>query len=177
MNERLVADTLVDRLQQWGVTRVFGYSGDGINTLLGALRRSRLPFIQARHEEAAGFMAVAHSKFALGQLGQAQDDSDGADIGVVTATQGPGAVHLLNALYDAKLDRMPVLAIVGQQDLPALGSDYQQEIDLEAMFQDVAAYREQVSTVEQMIPVIDRALRTALTQSAPAVVIVPHDVQ
>ena len=176
MSERLVADTMVERLQEWGVTRVFGYSGDGINTFLGALRRSQIPFIQARHEEAAGFMAVAHSKFALGQRGQAQDEP-GIDIGVMVSTQGPGAVHLLNALYDAKLDGIPVLAIVGQQNLPALGSAYQQEIDLEAMFQDVATYREQVATPEQLIPVFDRAMRSALAQSGPAVVIVPHDVQ
>ncbi|WP_279402599.1 thiamine pyrophosphate-binding protein, partial [Arthrobacter sp. JCM 19049] len=177
MTERLVADTLVDRLAEWGVTRIYGYSGDGINTFLGALRRKSMPFIQARHEEAAGFMAVAHSKYALGQLGQQADTGTGVDIGVMTSTQGPGAVHLLNALYDAKLDSIPVVAIVGQQNRPSLGSEYQQEIDLEGMFQDVAAYREEVTTAEQVIPVLDRALRTALATSAPAVVIVPHDVQ
>ncbi|QCY48595.1 Thiamine pyrophosphate-containing protein YdaP [Glutamicibacter creatinolyticus] len=177
MTERLVADTLVDRLAEWGVTRIYGYSGDGINTFLGALRRKSMPFIQARHEEGAGFMAVAHSKYALGQLGQQADTDTGVDIGVMTSTQGPGAVHLLNALYDAKLDSIPVVAIVGQQNRPSLGSEYQQEIDLEGMFQDVAAYREEVTTAEQVIPVLDRALRTALATSAPAVVIVPHDVQ
>lgn len=181
MTERLVADTMVDRLLTWGVTRIFGYSGDGINTFLGALRRSeRGPqFIQARHEEAAGFMAVAHSKYALGQLGQDEGGTgnNGVDIGVVVATQGPGAVHLLNPLYDAKLDSMPVLAIVGQQNLAALGSEYQQEIDLEAMFQDVAEFREEVSTPEQFIPVLDRAMRAALANSGPSVVIVPHNVQ
>lgn len=182
MAERLVADTIVDRLVDWGVKRIFGYSGDGINTLLGALRRhpEGPEFVQARHEEAAAFMAVAHSKFALGQLGAEEDggSAGGVDIGVMVSTQGPGAVHLLNGLYDAKLDGMPVVAIVGQQNLTVLGSQYQQEIDLLAMFKDVAAaFCEQVSSAEQATAVLDRAFRTALATSSPTVVILPHDVQ
>ncbi len=174
----LVADTMVSRLQQWGVSRLFGYSGDGINTFLGAVRRAGMPFVQARHEESAGFMAVAQSKYALGQLALDQaDDARGVDLGVVVATQGPGAIHVLNALYDAKLDSVPVLAIVGQQNRPALGSDYQQEVDLEALFADVTCYREEVATAEQLVPVLDRAVRSALAYSAPAVIIVPHDLQ
>lgn len=180
--ERLVADTVVDRLVDWGVKRIFGYSGDGINTLLGALQRhpDEPEFVQARHEEAAAFMAVAHSKFALGQLGIEEDNGSagGVDIGVVVSTQGPGAVHLLNGLYDAKLDSIPVVAIVGQQNLSVLGSQYQQEIDLKALFKDVAAqFCEQISTAEQATAVIDRAFRTALATSSPTVVILPHDVQ
>lgn len=182
MRQRLVADTVADRLVDWGVKRVFGYSGDGINTLLGALQRhpQEPEFVQARHEEAAAFMAVAHSKFALGQLGLEEDNGSvgGVDIGVVVATQGPGAVHLLNGLYDAKLDSVPVVAIVGQQNLSVLGSEYQQEIDLKAMFKDVAAqFCEQIATAEQATAVIDRAFRTALATSSPTVVILPHDVQ
>ncbi len=182
MTERLVADTIVDRLVDWGVKRIFGYSGDGINTLLGALRRhpEGPEFVQARHEEAAAFMAVAHSKFALGQLGAEEDDGSagGVNIGVMVSTQGPGAVHLLNGLYDAKLDSMPVVAIVGQQNVTVLGSQYQQEIDLKAMFKDVAAqFCEQISSPEQATSVMDRAFRTALATSSPTVVILPHDVQ
>ncbi|GAA1406608.1 thiamine pyrophosphate-requiring protein [Glutamicibacter uratoxydans] len=172
----LVSDHMVSRLKDWGVSRIFGYSGDGINTFLSAVRRGGIPFVQARHEEAAGFMAVAHSKFSVGQFGL-EARKPAADLGVVVSTQGPGAVHLLNALYDAKLDSVPVLAIVGQQNRPALGSDYQQEIDLEALFADVACYREEVATPVQLRPVMDRAIRSALAKSGPAVVIVPHDVQ
>lgn len=177
MTDRLVVDAMVDRLKGWGTTRIFGYSGDGINTFLGALRRhgNDPEFIQARHEENAAFMAVAHSKYGVGQYGA--DAAAGTGIGVVISTQGPGAVHLLNGLYDAKLDGVPVVAIVGQQDLSALGSGYQQEIDLPALFKDVAAYCEQVSVPEQVPGILDRAFRTALATSSPCVVIIPHDVQ
>lgn len=191
MTDRLVADAMVDRLRAWGVSRIFGYSGDGINTFLGALRRSGdgPEFVQARHEENAAFMAVAHSKYALGQYGAefvgsesnaARKDAETGNtgIGVMVSTQGPGAVHLLNGLYDAKLDGIPVVAIVGQQNLTALGSGYQQEIDLLTMFKDVAsAYCEQISAPEQVQGVFDRAFRTALATSSPCVVIIPHDVQ
>src|SRR3954470_10994945 len=124
--ERLVADVVVERLRAWGVPRVFGYSGDGNNAFMAALRRAGgdPEFVQARHEEAAAFMAVGHAKYTGG-------------VGVVLATQGPGAVHLLNGLYDAKLDSQPVVALVGQQQRSALGSDYQQEVDLAALFHDV----------------------------------------
>ncbi|MHA7141889.1 thiamine pyrophosphate-requiring protein [Arthrobacter sp. Sr33] len=166
MTERLVADLVVERLQAWGVERIFGYSGDGINAFLGALRRSGKPeFIQARHEENAAFMAVGHAKYTGG-------------VGVMTSTQGPGAVHLLNGLYDARMDSVPVVAIIGQQSQSVLGSAYQQEIDLLTLFKDVAsAFRQQVDSPEQAPMVIDRAFKAALATRSPAVVILPHDVQ
>jgi pyruvate dehydrogenase (quinone) len=164
---RLVADLVVERLRAWGVPRVFGYSGDGINGLMGALRRAGgdPAFVQARHEENAALMAVGHAKYTSG-------------VGVVTSTQGPGAVHLLNGLYDAKLDHQPVVAIVGQQPTTALGAEYQQEIDLPALFKDVAAqYSQAVLAPEQAGMVLDRAFRTALATRSPCVVVLPHDVQ
>lgn len=167
MTDRTVADLVVDRLATWGVNRVFGYSGDGINGFMGALRRAagRIEFVQARHEESAAFMAVGHAKFTGG-------------VGVVTSTQGPGAVHLLNGLYDAKLDSVPVVAIVGQQSTTVLGSAYMQEIELPVLFKDVAAqFVQQVSAPEQLPMVLDRAFRTAKATSSPCVVIVPHDIQ
>ncbi len=165
--ERLVADLLVERLRAWGVERLFGYSGDGINSIMGALRRAGgdPELIQARHEETAALMAVGHAKYT-------------GQVGVVTSTQGPGAVHLLNGLYDAKLDHVPVVAIVGQQQTTVLGSEYQQEIDLQTMFKDVAAqYAQSVLSADQAGMVLDRAFRTALATRSPCVVIVPHDVQ
>ncbi|MDN4174471.1 thiamine pyrophosphate-requiring protein [Nocardioides sp. SOB77] len=165
--QRLVADLVVERLRAWGVDRVFGYSGDGINGLMGALRRAGgVPaFVQARHEENAALMAVGHAKYTGG-------------VGVVTSTQGPGAVHVLNGLYDAKLDHQPVVAIVGQQQTTALGSEYQQEIDLTSLFKDVAAqYVGTVLDPEQAAMVLDRAFRTALATRSPCVVVLPHDVQ
>ncbi|WAJ33569.1 thiamine pyrophosphate-requiring protein [Arthrobacter sp. FX8] len=167
MTERTVADVIVERLTTWGVGRVFGYSGDGINGFMGALRRTdgRVEFVQARHEESAAFMAVGHAKYTGG-------------VGVVTSTQGPGAVHLLNGLYDAKLDGVPVVAIVGQQSRTVLGSAYMQEIDLNALFKDVASqFVQLVSAPEQVPMVLDRAFRTAKATSSPCVVIIPHDVQ
>ena len=166
-SEHLVADLVVERLRAWGVPRVFGYSGDGINGLMGALRRADgdPAFVQARHEENAALMAVGHAKYTGG-------------VGVVTSTQGPGAVHLLNGLYDAKLDHQPVVAIVGQQPTTALGAEYQQEIDLAALFKDVAAqYVQTVLAPEQAGMVVDRAFRTALATRSPCVVILPHDMQ
>ncbi|MFE5837113.1 thiamine pyrophosphate-requiring protein [Arthrobacter sp. NPDC056493] len=172
MADRLVADVMVERLKAWGVNRVFGYSGDGINGFMGALRRSTgevdgsgVEFVQARHEETAAFMAVGHAKYT-------------GQVGVVTSTQGPGAVHLLNGLYDAKLDGAPVVAIIGQQSRSVLGSAYMQEIDLLTLFKDVAAqFAQMVSTPEQLPMVLDRAFRTALETRTPCVVIVPHDIQ
>jgi pyruvate dehydrogenase (quinone) len=165
--EPLVADLLVDRLRAWGVRRLFGYSGDGINSFLGALRRAgdEVEFVQARHEENAALMAVGHAKYT-------------GEVGVVTSTQGPGAVHLLNGLYDAKLDHVPVVAVVGQQQRTVLGSEYQQEIDLQTLFKDVAAqFVQTIWSAEQAGMVVDRAFRTALATRSPCVVIVPHDVQ
>src|SRR3954466_6497838 len=166
MSGKLVADLVVERLTAWGVPRVFGYSGDGINAVIGALRRAGQPeFVQARHEEAAAFMAVGHAKYTGGA-------------GVCLSTQGPGAVHLLNGLYDAKLDGKPVVAIVGQQASTVLGSAYQQEIDLVRLFGDVCAqFVQSAHTAEQVPMLIDRAFRTALATRSPTCVILPHDVQ
>ncbi|MEN3315093.1 MAG: hypothetical protein V7605_1327 [Acidimicrobiaceae bacterium] len=163
----LVADALVERLRAWGIHRIFGFSGDGIDPILAAIHRSggdpRL--VTARHEEAAAFMATAHAKWT------------GAT-GCCLATHGPGAIHLLNGLYDAKLDKKPVVAIIAQQHRTALGSGYQQEIDARTLFKDVCgAYLNMVTTAEQLHLVIDRAVRTAQAMRAPTCVIVPHDVQ
>ncbi|WP_262849669.1 thiamine pyrophosphate-requiring protein [Mumia quercus] len=166
-DETLVSDFVVERLRAWGVARVFGYSGDGINPFMGALRRAAgdPEFVQARHEENAALMAVGHAKYTGG-------------VGVVTSTQGPGAVHLLNGLYDAKLDHVPVVAIVGQQQTTVLGSEYQQEIDLALMFADVARdFCQTVMSPEQVPVVLDRAFRTARDRRSPCVVVLPHDVQ
>ncbi|GAB2567740.1 thiamine pyrophosphate-requiring protein [Paractinoplanes abujensis] len=165
-NERTVSDLVVERLAAWGVERVFGYAGDGIDGVMGALRRAGKPlFVQARHEENAAFMAVGHAKYTGGA-------------GVCLSTQGPGAVHLLNGLYDAKLDGKPVVAVVGQQASTVLGSSYQQEIDLQRLFGDVCAQFVQTAhTPEQLPMLLDRAFRTAFATRSPTCVILPHDVQ
>src|SRR3954452_17190126 len=165
----LVADHVLKRLREWGVERIYGYPGDGINAFLGALDRAEeqggAEFIQARHEEMAAFMACGHAKFA------------GPDtIGVCMATSGPGAVHLLNGLYDAKLDHVPVLAIVGQQKRTSLGSHYQQEIDLQTLFTDVSEYVQMVVEPAQARHVLDRAIRIALDRKTVCTVIFPNDV-
>src|SRR5947207_6654263 len=139
------ADVLVDRLIDWGVRVVFGLPGDGINGLMEALRtrQEQITFIQVRHEEAAAFMACGYAKYT-GRLG------------VCLATSGPGAIHLLNGLYDAKLDHAPVLAIVGQSARSAVGGDYQQEVDLPALFKDVAhEYVHMAMTAEQVRHLVD----------------------
>src|SRR3954470_20537089 len=122
-----IGDFLIARLAEWRVTRVYGYPGDGINGLLGALDRAqdKVRFVQVRHEEMAAFMACAHAKFT-------------GQVGVCLATSGPGAIHLLNGLYDAQLDHQPVVAIVGQSATTAIGGAYQQEVDLQSLFKDVA---------------------------------------
>ena len=162
-----VSDFLIQRLLQWGITRIYGYPGDGINGIMGAIGRAenRLEFIQVRHEEMAAFMACGHAKFT-------------GHLGVCLATSGPGAIHLLNGLYDAKLDHQPVVAIVGQQRRAALGGDYQQEVDLVSLFKDVAhEYVHEVTTAAQMRHLIDRAIRIALAERTVTCVIVPNDVQ
>jgi pyruvate dehydrogenase (quinone) len=167
MAEKLVSDVVVERLTAWGVDRVFGYSGDGINGVMAALNRAgnQPPFVQARHEENAAFMAVGHAKFT-------------GQVGVVLSTQGPGAIHLLNGLYDAKLDSVPVVAIIGQQARSVLGAGYMQEVNLSTLFGDVASqFTQLVASPEQIPFVIDKAFRTALATRSPAVVIIPHDVQ
>ena len=161
-----VSDFIVQRLADWQVEKIFGYPGDGINGLLGALNRFQtIRFIQTRHEEMASFMACAHAKFT-------------GEVGVCLATSGPGAIHLLNGLYDAKLDHQPVVAIVGQQKASALGSNYQQEIDLMSLYKDVASeYIQMVTDPAQARLVIDRAFRIAKAQRTVTAVIIPNDVQ
>ncbi len=163
----LVSDYFVRRMAHWGVRRVFGYPGDGINGLMGAFGRGQheIEFIQTRHEELAAFMACAHAKFT-------------GEVGVCIATSGPGAIHLLNGLYDAMMDHQPVVAIIGQQDRAALGGTYQQEVDLNSLFKDVA--REYVQTCmapTQTRHLIDRAFRIALVERTVTCIIVPKDVQ
>ena len=160
-------DFLVERLHAWGVRRIFGYPGDGINGFLGALNRAdgKIEFIQARHEEMAAFMASAYAKFS-------------GELGVCMATSGPGATHLITGLYDARLDHMPVLAIVGQQARNSLGAHYQQELDLQSMFKDVGgAFVEQASTPAQLRHMVDRGIRTAVAERKVAVLILPNDLQ
>jgi len=162
-----VSDFILSRLAQWGIQRIYGYPGDGINGLMGAFGRTREPleFVQVRHEEMAAFMACAHAKFT-------------GQVGVCMATSGPGAIHLLNGLYDAKLDHQPVVAIVGQQARSALGGDYQQEVDLVSLFKDVAHdFVHVAATPMQVRHLIDRAIRIALERRAVTCVIVPNDVQ
>ncbi|WP_434623145.1 thiamine pyrophosphate-requiring protein [Azospirillum sp. B2RO_4] len=162
-----VSDFFWQRLSEWGVKRVFGYPGDGINGLVGALARTgdQFDFVQARHEELAAFMATAHAKYT-------------GELGVCLATSGPGAIHLLNGLYDAKLDHQPVLAIVGQQALTALGGHYQQEVDLVSLFKDVAGeYVHMASTPAQVRHLIDRAVRIAKAERTVTCIILPNDLQ
>jgi pyruvate dehydrogenase (quinone) len=162
-----VSDFVVNRLADWGVDRIFGYPGDGINGFLGALDRhaDRMRFIQVRHEEMAAFMACAHSKFT-------------GEVGVCMATSGPGAIHLLNGLYDAAMDHRGVVAIVGQQATIGLGADYQQEVDLTTLFKDVAhEYVELCSTPEQARHLVDRAVRIAAAEQTVTCIIFPNDVQ
>lgn len=162
-----VADFVLARLRDWDVEQVFGYPGDGINGLLAAWERAgdRPRFVQARHEEMSAFEAVGYAKFT-------------GRVGVCAATSGPGAIHLLNGLYDAKLDHVPVVALVGQTARSAMGGSYQQEVDLPALFKDVASDFLQTVTVPEQLPnVLDRALRTAYARQALTAVIIPADVQ
>src|ERR1700744_6012215 len=145
------ADFLLQRLHENGVRRIYGYPGDGINAIVGALERQKdlIEFVQVRHEEQAAFMACAHAKWT-------------GEVGVCLATSGPGAIHLLNGLYDAKLDHAPVLALTGQAATSAMGSEYQQEVDLHNLFKDVAS--EYLVTLMHPAGVrhaIDRAVRGA----------------
>ncbi len=161
-----VGEFILRRLVEWGVRRVYGYPGDGINGIFAGFRRVReLDFVQVRHEEMAAFIACAHAKFT-------------GEVGVCMATSGPGAIHLLNGLYDARMDHQPVVAIVGQSARAAMGGDYQQEVDLASLFKDVS--REYVQTL--MVPaqarhLVDRAIRIALAERTVTTIIVPNDVQ
>src|SRR5215208_5753323 len=151
---KTVSDFMLERLTEWGVERIYGYPGDGINATLGALDRhsEEIEFVQVRHEEQAAFMACAHAKWT-------------DEVGVCLATSGPGAIHLLNGLYDAKLDHKPVLAIGGQQSRLALGGSYQQEVDLQVLFKDVASeYCQTALDPAQIRHLVDRAVRIALAE-------------
>ncbi|WP_202125769.1 thiamine pyrophosphate-binding protein [Actinomadura physcomitrii] len=161
-----VADYVLERLREWGIDRVFGYPGDGINGMLGAFDRAKghPEFIQTRHEEMAAFMACAHAKFT-------------GEVGVCIATSGPGAIHLLNGLYDAKLDHQPVVAIIGQQKRQSQGTHYQQEVALENLFSDVSEFVQICMDPGQMRHIVDRAFKTALTTRGVATIIVPEDVR
>jgi pyruvate dehydrogenase (quinone) len=162
-----VSDFFWKRMSDWGIRRIYGFPGDGINGLMGGLARAKdkIEFIQARHEEMAAFMACAHAKFT-------------GEVGVCLATSGPGAIHLLNGLYDARLDHQPVVAIVGQQARTALGGHYQQEVDLHTLFKDVAGeFVEMATEPAQVRHIIDRALRIAIANRAVTCIIMPNDLQ
>lgn len=162
-----VGDFIVHRLTEWGVRRIFGYPGDGINGVFGALQRAKgkIEFIQARNEEMAAFMASAHAKFT-------------GELGVCIATSGPGATHLVTGLYDARLDHMPVLAICGQQARTAIGGHYQQEVDLPTLLRDVAgAFVQQAAAPAQVRHLVDRAVRTAVGERRVTAIVLPNDLQ
>ena len=162
-----VSDFLIERLVSWGIKRIYGFPGDGINGIMGALNRAKdtMDFIQVRHEEMAAFMACGHAKFT-------------GEVGVCLATSGPGAIHLLNGLYDAKMDHQPVVAIVGQQARMAMGGDYQQEVDLISLYKDVAhEYVHMVSDPTQMQQLVDRAIRIAKAERTVTCIIIPNDIQ
>lgn len=165
-----VADFMIERLHEWGVRRIYGYPGDGINGIMSALASAEdgdhaMEFVQSRHEEMSAFMAAAHAKFT-------------GEVGVCLATSGPGAIHLLNGLYDAAMDHQPVLAIVGQQDTRALGGDYQQEVDLVSLFKDVSHhFVHMCSHPAQMRHLVDRAVRIARAERTVTTIIVPNNIQ
>src|SRR5437763_11200160 len=161
------AEFLLERLHENGVRRIYGYPGDGINAIIGALDRQKdlFEFVQVRHEEMAAFMACAHAKWT-------------GEVGVCLATSGPGAIHLLNGLYDAKMDHRPVLAIVGQSATTAIGGNYQQEVDLVLLFKDVASeYVYMASSPVQIRQLVDRAMRIAMAERSVTCIIIPKDVQ
>jgi pyruvate dehydrogenase (quinone) len=162
-----VSDFLIQRLNAWGIRRIYGFPGDGINGIIGAIGRAKdkVDYVQVRHEEMAAFMACAHSKFT-------------GEVGVCLATSGPGAVHLLNGLYDAKMDHQSVVAIVGQQARMAMGGHFQQEIDLVSLFKDVAGEYVHMATVAPQIRhLVDRAVRIAKAERTVTCLIVPNDLQ
>jgi pyruvate dehydrogenase (quinone) len=168
-----VSDFLIRRLTEWGIQRIYGFPGDGINGIIGAMGRagitskadSKIQYIQVRHEEMSAFMACAHSKFT-------------GEVGVCLATSGPGAIHLLNGLYDAKMDHQSVVAIVGQQARMAMGGNFQQEVDLISLFKDVAGdYVHMATVAAQMRHLVDRAIRIAKAERTVTCIIIPNDLQ
>ncbi|CAN5128670.1 thiamine pyrophosphate-requiring protein [soil metagenome] len=166
---KTVSDFVIQRIHEWGVSRVFGFPGDGIGAFDGALGKAErdgagFDYIRPTHEEICALMATAHAKFT-------------GEVGVCIATSSPGAFHLMNGLYDAKMDNQPVVAIVGQQGLDSLGTFNQQENNLERVFDDVAAYVQTIVSPQQAQAVVDTAFRTAITRLQPTVIVLPHDVQ
>src|ERR671922_666753 len=163
---KIASELMVERLIDWGVDTVFGLPGDGINGIMEGFRRhkDRIRFFLVHHEEAAAFMATGYAK-TTGRLG------------VCLATSGPGGIHLLNGLYDAKLDHAPVLAITGMQETQLLGTGYQQEVHLEKLYQDVAAYDVMVHVPVQIPALVDRAVRTCLAQRTVSHLTFPNDLQ
>ncbi|HEY5219817.1 MAG TPA: thiamine pyrophosphate-binding protein, partial [Gemmatimonadaceae bacterium] len=164
-----VSEFIIERIREWGVSRVFGFPGDGIGEFDGALGKAErdkvgLRYVRPTHEEICALMATAHAKFT-------------GEVGVCIATSSPGAFHLINGLYDAKMDNQPVVAIVGQQGLNSLGTFTQQENNLERTLSDVAVYVQTIVSPEQAQAVVDTAFRLAITRLAPTVIILPHDVQ
>ncbi len=166
MSKATVADHLVERLIEWDVDTIFGFPGDGINGIFEALRthQDKLRFIQVRHEESAAFAACGYAKFT-GRLG------------VCLATSGPGGIHLLNGLYDAKCDLQPVLAITGHTFHDLIGTHYQQDVDLDKLFMDVAAYNQRVMGPAHLVNVIDEAIKTALARRTVCHITIPKDIQ
>jgi pyruvate dehydrogenase (quinone) len=163
---QIVSEALIGRLADWGVDTVFGLPGDGINGIMEGLRRNqaRVRFVLVHHEEAAAFMAAGYAK-ATGK------------IGVCLATSGPGGIHLLNGLYDAKLDHVPVLAITGMQETPVLGTGYQQEVSLDKLYADVAEYNQMIYNPAQLPTVVDNAIRTAYARRGVSHLTIPNDLQ
>src|SRR5579884_763174 len=161
-----VADMIVDRLIDWGVEVIFGLPGDGVDAAFEGLRthQDKLKFIQVRHEEAAAFAACAYAKFT-GRLG------------CCIATSGPGGIHLLNGLYDAKLDKQPVLAITGHTFHDLIGTHFQQDVDLDKLYMDVACYNQRVMGPAHAENVLDEAIKTALAQRSVAHITIPKDIQ
>lgn len=169
MMAKMTSDFFIERLKAWGVTRIYGYPGDGINGVLGALQRANkagdgIEFIQVRHEEMAAFMAAGHAKFT-------------GELGVCLSTGGPGATHLLTGLYDAKMDHVPVLAIAGQAEATARGASYQQELNLDRVFADVANFVQEVASPSQVRHLVDRGVRIAVAQNGVTVLVLPKDIQ
>src|SRR5205823_8233473 len=167
MRTKTASDFLITRISEWGLKRIYGYPGDGINGIIGAIDRANgaIEYVQVRHEEMAAFMACAHAKFT-------------GEVGICLATSGPGAIHLLNGLYDAKMDHAPVVAIVGQQARAAIGGDYQQEVDLITLFKDVShEYVHMASTPAAIRHLVDRAIRIAKAERTVTCIIIPNDVQ
>jgi pyruvate oxidase len=162
---KTAGEVLIDLLIEWGVDHVYGMPGDSINSIMEPLRRAKdkIRFIQVRHEEAGALAAAAYAKLT-------------GKLGVCTAIAGPGAIHLLNGLYDAKLDKVPVLAIAGQIESDLLGTDYFQEVNLERLFDDVAVYNQRVMSAEQLPAVVNQAIRAAYTKNGVAVLTIPDDI-